>query len=287
MAKNIFVFCRKLWAQGLSVLIVGFILGSNALPARAAFMVPTQRIWPPDKNTLQIMASTVCQDISIPAYFSPGAVWNKAVASAPAVGIMIVNPDDGVGVAADGSYVSAVSVAQAKGIKIVGYVYTNYGTRDVQAVKKQIDAYKSWYHVDGIFLDESPTDSSLLSYYKDLYAYVHSTLGSSSIVILNPGTVPSEEYMQVGDIVVTFEDSFKAYTSYSSSDWINKYPASRFMHLVYKTSSANLAKALLRSRSFNVGHVYITSDDLPNPWDTLPTYWSQEVSAINQGCGRY
>ena len=30
----------------------------------------------------------------------------------------------------------------------------------------------------------------------------------------------------------------------------------------------------------NAGYIYITDDQLPNPYDTLPSYWSQEVSLI-------
>ena len=30
----------------------------------------------------------------------------------------------------------------------------------------------------------------------------------------------------------------------------------------------------------NAGYIYITNDQLPNPWDTLPSYWAQEVSLI-------
>ena len=34
------------------------------------------------------------------------------------------------------------------------------------------------------------------------------------------------------------------------------------------------------SRQRNAGYVYVTPDDLPNPWDTLPSgsYWTHELS---------
>ena len=30
----------------------------------------------------------------------------------------------------------------------------------------------------------------------------------------------------------------------------------------------------------NIGAVYVTDDSLPNPWDTLPPWWSAEANAI-------
>ncbi|HEX6278164.1 MAG TPA: carbohydrate binding domain-containing protein, partial [Polyangiaceae bacterium] len=67
------------------------------------------------------------------------------------------------------------------------------------------------------------------------------------------------------------------------------YPASRFWHLVYNTSSADMATALSLSRSRHAGWVYVTDDLMTNgfvnPWDTLATYWSSEVANVAAAAG--
>ena len=42
-----------------------------------------------------------------------------------------------------------------------------------------------------------------------------------------------------------------------------------------------MAADLKLAQQRNVGWVYITDATLPNPYDRLPSYWSQEVSLID------
>jgi len=45
-----------------------------------------------------------------------------------------------------------------------------------------------------------------------------------------------------------------------------------------------MTQAIAWSKQRHAGWVYVTNDNLPNPWDTLPSdpYWSNELNAINQ-----
>jgi hypothetical protein len=36
----------------------------------------------------------------------------------------------------------------------------------------------------------------------------------------------------------------------------------------------------VKAVGYNASYVFLTNDRLPNPYDTLPPYWNQEVSAI-------
>lgn len=60
------------------------------------------------------------------------------------------------------------------------------------------------------------------------------------------------------------------------------YPSSRLGELVYSVGDINAARASLDlAAQDNAALVYTTNDKLnPNPWDTLPTYWSALVSEI-------
>jgi len=225
----------------------------------------------------------VCQRMTIPAYFAPGATWTKAISGGSSVGIMIMNPNSGPGTSRDTSYATYVNSTKAAGVKVLGYVHTSYGARAAGTVKAEVDQYKTWYGVTDIFFDETSGDAGQLSYYQGLANYVHTTPGST--VMLNPGTTPDERYMSVGDIVAIYEDNYTAYARWRAPSWVNNYPSSKIYNLVYGAPDATaLANALALARSRNAGYVYVTNDVLPNPWDTLPSYFSSELTQLAQSC---
>jgi len=86
------------------------------------------------------------------------------------------------------------------------------------------------------------------------------------------------------DVLVVFENTGSEYrTNYSAPAWVNTLTARHFAHLVHSESSTTdmtLDVGLAKSR--NAGMLYVTDDVLsPNPWDTLATYWSSEVSQLS------
>ena len=226
----------------------------------------------------------LCQGLSIPAYFYPGTLWTKATAAAARTSIMIMNPNSGVGAAIDQNYVAAVKTAQAAGIKILGYVATNYADPKLkQTAINQINLYKQWYKVDGIFLDEVSDLAQNVPYYQNLAKVIRQ--GSGNFVMLNPGTIPAEGYVKLADNTIIFEDTYAKYLSnWQAPTWLFNYPASKFTHLVHTTSASQLANALKLTVSRNAGYVYVTHDVLDNPWDTLPTYWTTELSTMASTC---
>lgn len=38
-----------------------------------------------------------------------------------------------------------------------------------------------------------------------------------------------------------------------------------------------------KAKEAGIGWIYVTDDVLPNPWDTLPSYWEAEIAAIQGG----
>lgn len=221
------------------------------------------------------------QTIAVPAYFYPGSLWTQMENAAPTVGLAIVNPNSGPGVVQDPNYVAQIGHTRAAGIVVVGYVYTSYGTRSASAVQADVDAYYTWYGVDGIFFDEVSTNCADQPYYAGLNAYVK-TMGGQALTILNPGTLIPECFASAGDILLNFEDTYANYLAWTPMGWETGYPPSRFWHLVHGTSPAHMLDAIALSKTRNAGWVYITPDGLPNPWDTLPSgsYWSKELAAV-------
>ena len=52
---------------------------------------------------------------------------------------MIINPSHGPGSAKSTSIATDVANAKAKGILVLGYVYSSYGSRSPSAIKSEID----------------------------------------------------------------------------------------------------------------------------------------------------
>lgn len=112
------------------------------------------------------------------------------------------------------------------GIKVLTYTWTNYGARDVNAVKADIDAQMA-SGVDGIFVDEVTnieTDAEY-SYYAAIHQHIKS-YGQGKLSVMNPGHYQvTERVMQISDIVSLEEE----WVYHGQMEWINKYPPSRFM----------------------------------------------------------
>ena len=244
-----------------------------ATPRPSATPLPTPQPTPVAGN---------CPQIVIAAYFYPGALWDRMAAAGRKIGTVIMNPASGPGNAIDQNYVAAVAKVRAAGIRVIGYVHTSYGARDMATMKAEVDAYKSRYKVDGIFFDEASDQASRVPYYQELANYVRSTTGT--YVMLNPGVYPNEGYIAIADSHMVFENFYSVYLSSNPPSYVTKYPASKFVHLAHETQdAAQMANGFVLAKQRNAGQVFFTSDTLPNPYDTLPPYWDQEVA---QACAK-
>ncbi len=218
--------------------------------------------------------------ILVPSFIYPGSGWDGIASSYPTVGIALVNIDSGPGTGPESNFQDQVSAEQAAGVQMYGYVSAAYGDEALSDAETQIDDYASWYGVNDIFVDEASTNCNLVSsYFQPLYAYIHAHGGQE---ILNPGTSTSACYMAATDILDTFEGSYSQYLTYSAPAWTTGYPATRFFNEIFDTATqSNMVNAVSQSLAQNVGWIYVTDAGLPNPYDTLPSYWSDEVSVVS------
>lgn len=257
--------------------------------------------------------TTIAQKIAVPAYFVPSALWTQLNNSTPAVGLAVANVLNGPDYASIPAYASAIQAAHNAGIKVLGYVDTGYyGTTGLKTrlgqstteawrsqIQHDIDAWYAFYGasgLDGIFFDQGQntcgTSNAYANLYKDLTDYVkHNHLGATTA--LNPGITVPQCYQNSADILLMFEGTYLCYIQdsscpvglrYQSPGW-NPVDPKKFWHLIYNTSELQQSDALTKSKERSAGYVYITSDDLPNPWDTLPggTYWSSQQTAVPAG----
>ena len=234
--------------------------------------------------------------IAIPSYQDPGSSqWNGWQHLGSSVGIMIVNLNNGDDTNYYPDVDQAIRNTRRQGIFVVGYIYTGYGQRDPALVRKEVDAVFRNYLVDGIFFDEVPTDCGARSaagsnyrYYQDLADHVRRNQVGGRIVILNPGTQPSDDcWMSIANILVTAESSsLNDYVqNYQPQTWFHLYPPDRFWHIVYAVPSiAQLNEVIDLSRKRGAGWIYVTDRGASNPYDQPPSYWSLEGTLVtNQG----
>jgi hypothetical protein len=101
--------------------------------------------------------------------------------------------------------------------------------------------------------------------------------------VLNPGTHTDEGYFSqpATDLAVLFESEVSNWGSYVPDAYVNNYASSRFAMLAYDAIAADTAcSAVTLANSRNFGYVYLTDDTLPNPWDSLPSFWEDEIACV-------
>jgi len=193
----------------------------------------------------------------------------------------IMNPDNGPGAQISQAYVTAMSEFQAAGGYLFGYVYSCCGgscckkPRTVAQIASDALKYEQWYGpMTGIFVDEMSSSVNALPFYQELIAELRNIQPKWQI-IGNSGDPAPVQYLSLFDVIVTAEGSEKE--KFPVASWAKNYTPYRQANIRYSTTKAEISTMIALSESRNVGYVYITDRGLPNPYGTLPTYFTQLV----------
>ncbi|BAL81594.1 spherulation-specific family 4 protein [Caldisericum exile] len=215
--------------------------------------------------------------ILVPAYFGESSTeFNKLITykSTNSTIFAIINVDNGPGSEKLDFYSLTVRRLSLSSKKVVGYVYTSYGKRNINLVKQDIDKWYSFYkNIKGIFLDETLDTTEALEYYKTLYQYIKSKYRGT--VIINPGTNFTPSLINYCDYAVVFEGSPDELANFTIDNSLNKY-ISKLIALVYGADQNKLENIKTLLANIGLKNYYITCDTLPNPWDTFSNCMPQE-----------
>jgi len=224
-----------------------------------------------------------CQDTFVPAYFYASSDWTQAIDTRPAPGVMLLNVDSGPGTSPLSHFQTLTKQAQAAGITVLGYSSTEYGAKPIATVEAEINDYKSWYGVNGIFLDLTQGTSGELSYYQQLANYIRANV-PGGVVWLNVGAYPVQSFMSVANTVMTFEGSYSSYVSDQVPSWVSQYSPSHFANVLYATPQSDFDSAVNLSRTRSrAGFLFVTDlSGSGNPYGAMPSYWSQEAATIGK-----
>jgi hypothetical protein len=226
----------------------------------------------------------------VPAYFYPSGAsmkaWQRLMdASSKAPIVVIANPSSGPGDLQDPKYAWVIDVASDKGVRIIGYVNTEYGKRLLKDAKNEIDRWIYFYPtVTGFFFDQQSVDAQDVGYYLELRDYARSKImGKEALIVTNPGTTCDEEYFAkaVSDVTCLFT-SFKSFDEFNPPVLLKHYSPSRFAALPYQVPNSNAMRQVLKEAvAKRIGYIYVTDAvSRDNPWGKLPAYWDDEVEAV-------
>jgi hypothetical protein len=226
-----------------------------------------------------LVASAFLSAIIIPLYTYPGVDWNAIIASKeanPGVAIVaIINPDNGPGLSRDPNYVAGVNELRAAGVIVLGYDHTSYAARPLSVVIADINSYKSWYNVSGIFFDEMSNVPGNENYYSTLNNYSKSV--GLNFTVGNPGSSVPAGYQGTLDVIVTYE-SQGVPNSTSLASMTSGLPKNDIAVIAYgvDTFNASAVSDVLKYANY----VYVTNNTVPNPYGAVMGYFSKLVTLV-------
>ena len=218
----------------------------------------------------------------IPLYVYPtylGSYWDVIEANPANVGYIIANPDTGPGTSVNSDYTTHIANMRAAGIKVLGYVDTDYAGLALSSVAATMSTWVSYYAIDGFFFDRCPNATGSESYYATLNTHAKSTAGM--ITVNNYGSTFGPGYMPTADIHVITENTevnlLGDVPSLVGYEFIFRFPPSRFCHVIFDASAANLNADLAAVTTRHSRYVFLTPDA---SYGSAPAFWSAQQGAL-------
>jgi hypothetical protein len=218
----------------------------------------------------------------IPLYVYPtylGSYWDVIEANPANVAYIIANPDTGPGASVNSDYTTHIANMRAKGIKVLGYVDTDYAGIPLSTVEAMMRTWVSFYTIDGFFFDRCPNGAGSESYYAHLNSWAKSTAGM--ITVNNYGSTFGPGYMPTADIHVITENTeanlLSSVPSLVGYEFVFNYPPSRFCHVIFDATAANLHADLAAVTERHSSYVFLTPDA---NYGSEPAFWSAQQAAL-------
>ncbi|KAE8420843.1 Spherulation-specific family 4-domain-containing protein [Aspergillus pseudocaelatus] len=221
-------------------------------------------------------------EIIIPYYVYPAeGAWTpleQLVANNPNVKFtIIVNPSSGPGgdTLPDANWRKVIPKLTAhSNVAVIGYVSTCYGGRPISAVQHDITTYANWpsvsgdasFAVHGIFLDEAAAepDDKKVAFYKQITSLIKENkgFGPQNNVVMNPGTIPDNAYLDIPDSTVIFESphsKFQEALAGHEFDRVKNMDKARLSSIVTSVPTGTDLAGLVAQLREITGHIYLSN----------------------------
>ena len=185
----------------------------------------------------------------------------------------VLNPSSGPGSVVDGNYSVTIDRLHGANSYVFGYVPTAYAISGSSYVETFIDGWKSLYPtIDGIFFDEVSDEDGYITFYQNLSTYARSK--GFQLTIGNTGAIVSGTYLNSDpfDLTIIYEISgypaeatLKGDFAEGNFSYNYKNRGAIAYNVAFDKTSAYMMKKY-------VGALYITDDNIPNPWNSFPSY---------------
>ncbi len=206
--------------------------------------------------------------VGVPAYFSPRdrpEAWRDLTRLEPG-SLVVVNPDSGASADMAQVYRAPTRRLARAGVRVYGYVPLQYGDRSVDEVWREACRFHAELAVEGLFLDQLPSDPDVLDCAYEVAARAHRV---GLRIAANPGQpdVPAR-VTDTFDEVVTFEGHYDDYISAGVP--MRRRCRARQWHLVYGAPPERQGAVVRLAGVRGAAIAYATDLVMPNPWDGLP-----------------
>ncbi len=224
-----------------------------------------------EDGSISVEVGSKQRNLIIPLYKEDTTLWNKLISLNIGGLIAVINPNNGVGATKSLFYEDVINKLIIANKTPIGYITTNYGSRSINDVKNEVDKWLTFYpNIEGFFIDEVSGNINDYQYYEEIFFYIKSK--GNFFTVLNVGSYPNESYFNIADNIIVYEGDIINLNTYVCDSYPNKSSI-----IVYNGTETDMKNIIKNS---NCNYVYITDDNLPNPYDTLPTYIDTEVETI-------
>ncbi|KAE8165132.1 Spherulation-specific family 4-domain-containing protein [Aspergillus tamarii] len=190
---------------------------------------------------------------------------------------IIINPSSGPGgdTLPDANWRKVIPKLTAhSNVAVIGYVSTCYGGRPMSAVQHDIATYANWptvsgdasFAVHGIFLDEAAAepDDKKVTFYKQITSLIKENkgFGPRNNVVMNPGTIPDNAYLDIPDSTVIFESphsKFQEALAGHEFERIKNMDKARLSSMVTSVPTGTDLAGLIAQLREITGHIYLSN----------------------------
>lgn len=233
--------------------------------------------------------------IFLPLYLYPfNSSWDgvtKSIAQYPDLNFQIVIAPNLINVLPDINYITHLEILNNyTNVQTLGYVPTNWATRDIALVQQEINCYASWANftaaniqVSGIFFDEAPSapNTDNLSYMGNVTSYAKSLLGpGKNKITFNPGVTVNASWYNIADEIIIFEDTWAKFEQAGITPMPPELQQ-KSIYLIHNfTGDSDLQHDLISNLTEqHIAGAFVTTQD---GYTSMSTLWPDFVDALDQ-----